>query len=291
MGRKVPRRIKNIGNIHNEMNKKWIISIIFIISLILVIVSIFSVYNAVNNQKNRSDYLSQSNDSSLEESSSIESYNIESSSTGLTSNNSFNSNVKEHDPIDLSYFNDAFFIGDSLTVGLGNYSIVPKYNVIADIGLSLDTIETKKAINTTEGSMTVLDALKLKNPKKIYIMLGSNGIAWIQPERLIQKYSSFLEKLKDQHPLSNIYISAILPVTNNKQQIDSRYANSKIAKYNELLYNLASENNVYFLDPTKSLSDSFGNLRDEIAESDGMHLKKKGYEELFNFYSTHTIQE
>lgn len=282
--RNVPRRRMNkIQSIKNDMDRRGFVILTAVISVILVVLAIISVNYASKNQEKRLD--SANNSSS----------GISSSKPDDGSSNevdiAFNPRIQEHEPVDLNYFNDAYFIGDSLSVGLGNYGIIPKSNVLADIGLNIETIETKQAISTSaEGSLTVLEALKLKNPKKIYIMLGSNGIAWIDPEKLIQKYTSFINKLKEEFPISTIYISTIPYVTNRKQQEDPRFGNAKIKIYNELLYKMADENKIYFLDVASSIVDDFGNLPETMAESDGMHLKKQGYEKIFNYYSRHTLK-
>ena len=199
--------------------------------------------------------------------------------------------VAESAAVDTSYFNDAVFVGDSLTVGLGNYGILPAENIYADIGLNLDTILTKECIKGSDGSMvTVLDALKLKKPSKVYIMLGSNGIAWITPENLAEKYSAFLAKVEEALPDATIYIESILPVTAAKQAGDARYSNEAIIEYNKLLFNLAEEKNLNYLDCHTAFKMTDGTLNTEYAEQDGMHLKKAGYQQLLEFFKTHTVK-
>lgn len=198
--------------------------------------------------------------------------------------------VPEAAAVDISYFDDAVFVGDSLTVGLGNYGILPAENIYADIGLNLDTILTKQCIQTTGGTVTVLDALKLKKPSKVYIMLGSNGIAWITPENLAEKYNAFLDKVKQELPDATIYVESILPVTAAKQAGDARYSNETIVEYNKLLFNLAKEKEVNYLDCHTVFKMTDGTLNTEYAEQDGMHLKRVGYEALLEFFKTHTVK-
>ncbi len=192
--------------------------------------------------------------------------------------------------VDLTYFDDAVFVGDSITVGLGNYKILPAENVYADIGLNLDTIQTKQTVQTSSGSVTVLDALKLKKPSKVYIMLGSNGIAWIKPESLAKKYEAFLDQVIEALPDATIYVESILPVAASKEAADARYSNASINEYNQLLFNLAKEKGVYYLDCHASFKGADGALSTEYAEQDGMHLKKTGYEALLEFFKTHTAK-
>ncbi|MGI5896789.1 MAG: GDSL-type esterase/lipase family protein [Oscillospiraceae bacterium] len=196
--------------------------------------------------------------------------------------------VSKSDAAADSYFEDAVFIGDSLTAGLGNYGVLPAGNVLADVGINLDTIQTKTCIATTDGAVTILDALKAKNPSKIYIMLGSNGIAWVSPADLAQKFEAFLDLVLQQHPDAVVYIESVLPVTAAKQAKDARYSNAAIQEYNQRLLQLAEQKQVYFLDTHAAFAVEDGTLNVEYAEADGMHLKKTGYYAMVEYFKTHT---
>ena len=54
-------------------------------------------------------------------------------------------------------------------------------------------------------------------------------------------------------------------------------------------YELAEEKGVYFVDVHAFLSDESGTLSAEYAEKDGMHLKKAGYDALFDYLKAHTV--
>ncbi len=210
-------------------------------------------------------------------------------SSSQESSSSVSLPVSETAPVDDSYFDDAVFVGDSLMSGFGSYGVVSMENVFADVGINLDTIMTKACISTPNGASTIPDALALKQPAKIYIMLGSNGIAWISPEQLAQKYSDFLDVVLAQNENAEIYIASIPPVTAAKQAEDARYDNSAIDAYNQYLLELAEEKGVYFVDVHAFLSDESGTLSAEYAEKDGMHLKKAGYDALFDYLKAHTV--
>lgn len=200
----------------------------------------------------------------------------------------FDGAVPESAAVADSYFDDAVFIGDSLTVGLGAYGVVPAERVLADTGINLDTILTKACIQAPGGKVTVLDALKMKNPAKIYIMMGSNGIAWVSPDNLAQKFSVFLERVQAQHPNAAIYIETVLPVTAAKQAGDARYSNAVINEYNQKLQELAKQKKTYFLNLHSAFIMEDGTLKTEYAEADGMHMKKAGYQAMLAYLKTHT---
>ncbi len=254
----------------------WVLLIIIVAAVVVAAAAVLWKFEDVSGESG----------SDAQSSSSVSS---DSSSSSTTQQPAEFAAVPESDAVDISYFDDAVFVGDSLTVGLGNYGILPAENIYADIGLNLDTILTKQCIQTTGGTVTVLDALKLKKPSKVYIMLGSNGIAWITPENLAEKYDTFLDRVKQELPDATIYVESILPVTAAKQAGDARYSNEAIVEYNKLLFDLAKEKEVNYLDCHAAFKMADGTLNTEYAEQDGMHLKRTGYEALLKFFQTHTV--
>lgn len=277
------KRFTKRSGIYDEVNKKWVIILLSVITFLFIIFTIISINYAVN-QVEKDNFIE-------ENSSKSSSVDISSSENTPPIEAPFIATVQEGDPVESGYFTDAYFIGDSITVGLGNYSIINQDNIVADIGLNLQTIDTKKIINSPEGLVSALKSLQFRDPKKIYVMLGSNGISWQPLALMVDKYSAFIDQIKAQHPLADIYISAIPPVTNAKQKSDVRFANSKIDEYNLLLLNIAKEKKVYYLNSCSILKDEYGNLIDSYAEKDGMHMKKEAYQALFEYYSKHTKRE
>ncbi len=273
----------------------WIMLLLLLLAIIAVSVVILSRL-PVENQSHPSVSLASSKSSVSSDSSvSVAPSDPISESSSLYSDPSSSAEqaaafgrVPESDAVADSYFEDAVFIGDSLTAGLGNYGVLPAGNVLADVGINLDTIQTKACIATTDGAVTILDALKAKNPSKIYIMLGSNGIAWVSPADLAQKFETFLDLVLQQHPDAVVYIESVLPVTAVKQAKDARYSNTAIQEYNQRLLQLAEQKQVYFLDTHAAFAMEDGTLNAEYAEADGMHLKKIGYYAMVEYFKTHT---
>lgn len=127
--------------------------------------------------------------------------------------------VPPSEPLDLSYFDNCAFVGDSLTVGLSGYGFISEKNVIADIGMNIDKINTATIAspNPDIPAKTVIELLKERNPETVYIMLGSNGIAWLSNEYMITEYGKFVEKVQAELPEATIYILSIPPVTEGRE--------------------------------------------------------------------------
>lgn len=193
-----------------------------------------------------------------------------------------------------SYLEECVFIGDSISTGLSGYKIVPAENVLADVGLRIDNIETAKVKNPRFSEpVNVMAALESIKPENVYILLGSNGVAWCNNDSMLESYAAFVDDIKTKLPVSNVYIISITPVGTMKENIDTiengKVLNSEIDQFNERLLSLADEKNVHFVNVNPELKDSTGKLPDDVT-SDGMHFNKPTYTKFINYILTHTAK-
>ena len=166
------------------------------------------------------------------------------------------------------------FIGDSRTQGFIMYNGLKEVQDYSYIGLMVDTAVTKKFVKTDDGNkITLLEDMKNKNIKKVYIMLGVNELGWSYPEVFKLKYGELIDSIREVKPDCKIYLQSIIPVTKSKSNSDDIYNNSKIAKYNEYIKEVAKDKNVNYLDVKSVKIDSESNLT-ESASTDGIHIGK-----------------
>ncbi len=212
--------------------------------------------------------------------------------------------IPQSAPVDPSYFENCVFIGDSISAGFSSYGFIPEKNVYASIGMNIDKINTqtmpvmlKDSVDATTYSiqeMTVIDALKISRPDTIYIMLGSNGIAWLSNDYMISKYQEFVDAIKAELPDTTIYIMSIPPVTVNREAEDNpngQILNSNIDVYNSELLKFANDNGFYFIDVNTCLKGNDGKLPTEWAGRDGMHFNRDTYNLVINYILSHTVKE
>ena len=197
--------------------------------------------------------------------------------------------VPESDWASTSYFDDAVFVGDSITDGIKLYGVMNNATVIAHTGINPETILYKEVIKTDEGTVSVLDALAQVDAGKIYIMQGANGVAFINQEKFIEYYGQLIDEVKAIHPDATIYVQSILPVTAAKSS-DPLYSNDKIDSYNQALLELTEEKQVYYLNVAEAFKDENGNLPDEASPKDGMHFGVDYYTKWFDYLKTHTVE-
>ena len=164
------------------------------------------------------------------------------------------------------------FIGDSRTQGLILYNGLKKVQDYSYIGLAVDTAVTKKFIKNSNGEeITLLEDMKSKNIKSVYIMLGVNELGWSYPQVFKVKYKELIEEIKKVKPDCKIYIQSIIPMTKSKSDSDKIFNNKNVAEFNKLIQEVAKEENVTYLDVQSALVDNQGYLPED-ASTDGIHL-------------------
>lgn len=202
--------------------------------------------------------------------------------------------VPQTKPVDNSYFDDALFIGDSISKGLWVYEVLPKSNVIADQNVGINQIVAGEAVYNGKGGqkVTLYQAIEQSGitPKKLYILLGSNGIPGFDNDYHINFYYKLIDEIKAKFPNTVIYVQSVTPITKAASSKRKTFTTEKINDFNELVYKMAQEENVYFLNVEDALMDGDGRLNAEYAGGDGIHMLKSGYVALLDYYKNHTVQ-
>lgn len=143
------------------------------------------------------------------------------------------------------------------------------------IGLMVDTAITKQFVKTSNGNkITLLQDMANKNIKKVYIMLGVNELGWSYPQVFKAKYKELISEINKVKPNCKIYLQSIIPMTKSKSDSDKIYNNKNVAKFNQLIKEVAEEENVTYLDVKSVLVNKDGYLPEE-ASTDGVHIDKK----------------
>lgn len=198
--------------------------------------------------------------------------------------------VAESEAADKAYFDSCVFIGDFIPYGMSSYEVVPATSVYASMSMNVSNADAQK-VETQFGSMTVLEALEKKSFESIYIMLGSNGAAWMSVTDMYTDYIAFANKVKAACTDSRIFIVSVPPVTAAKEQSkESPISNADINSFNEKLLDYASSNNMYYLDVNTYFKNENGMLPADLAENDGLHFKYSAYEKLSDYILSHTAK-
>ena len=175
---------------------------------------------------------------------------------------------------DDAYFDTAVVIGDSRTEGLSLYTGMSNLDAFFSKGLNIEKVMTDEVVETENGTVTVLEALKLKHYDNIYISFGLNELGWAFDYIFIDDYKIFIDAVKEIEPDAVIYVQSILPVSEKLSEEDEIYNNPRIEEYNKLLKEMCQEyTDVIYLDVASSVAVNGALPAD--ASTDGRHCNKE----------------
>lgn len=198
--------------------------------------------------------------------------------------------VPPSDPVELTYFDDAVFIGDSRTEGLFLNTGLSNATSFAHMGLMVDTVFTRPLINVNGEKVPVMDALKKTAFSKVYIMLGVNETGWAYSSVFVKKYGEIVDAIREINPEAVIYLQEIMPVSQKVSNTHSYVKNPKIMEYNQLLRQLAEEKQVYYIDTASAVAGADGTLPEDAAP-DGIHLARAYCQRWLDYLMTHTVTQ
>lgn len=199
--------------------------------------------------------------------------------------------VPEFGKVDLSWFDDAAFLGDSLTVGYTEYSIdVGDALVCAYEGASPNDIVNRTTMTSdVRGEEIPLDVLAQAQPKKLYVLLGANSLAYstTNDEGFLNYYGRMLDDLIAALPDTTIYVQSVLPVQAEAQADMPGLSPDRVSTINASLSAMAAEKGCLYLALNEALVDENGYLRSDYAQPDGLHLSGTGYSAWVDYLCTH----
>ena len=199
--------------------------------------------------------------------------------------------VPASDRVSSSYFDDAVFIGDSITTGIRLYDVMSNAGVWASTGAGLTNILSLEIAEIEGvGNVTITRGLDLAQPGKVYLLLGANSLA-ADLDDVIAVYSSLLDQILAHAPDAIVYVQSAFPI--NEPLYAARYntvvTNRIIDEFNSRLLALCGQKGVAFLDVNSYFRDETGSLSENYT-SDGLHLHSAQYLDWFDYLKTHTVQ-
>lgn len=303
-----PRRIKGGKRVQKKRRRSsvppTVIAIyIVMVLLILAICAVVCVVSFKNSNKNSGSSDSGASESSVvseisdnseissdvsssvvpDNSSDISSASTDSSiaSSTIETSGSSSSTATQYFPVDYSkdFFADDLFIGDSIFTGISGYGYLSADNVAAKIGYTPSSA-MNKAFDTK--GVNAVDYAKQRQPKRIFIMLGSNTMAaGNNYDTMVSQYSQLVKQLRANCPKSLICVISIPPVTADSSAAKTgNITNENIRSVNTKLKSMATQNGVDYYDLNTAFSDDNGNFKAEFAEQDGLHFMGSTYKVL-----------
>lgn len=201
----------------------------------------------------------------------------------------FSQPVPEREAVDLSYFSDAAFVGDSRSEGFYLYGVKRGKN-LSSSGLSVFTFATKKSFTVNGTRCTALQALSSKEYAKVYLGFGVNELGYVNTEKFYQMYCDTIDAVRACQPYAVVYAQTMAPVnesrvaaTGGKKHLN----NDRVRLYNDLIRKAALEKCVPLLDIYSLLA-----VEDSLpadASRDGIHINRDYCQKQLDYLKSHTV--
>jgi lysophospholipase L1-like esterase len=159
---------------------------------------------------------------------------------------------------------DKVFLGDSIT-DHGELQTYFPGEVVLNRGIVEDD---------TKGVLNRIDEVVKRNPQEVYILIGINDIGGNVD---IEEYRKNMEKIIQSfdHSSTKVIVQSILPV--NNQEFENKISNEAVHQFNEVLHQLAKDNDIQYVDLNRHFENADGQLKEEYTV-DGIHLTGDGYD-------------
>lgn len=173
------------------------------------------------------------------------------------------------------YYKDTVFIGDSRTQGLQINAGLTSPDFFAGRGLNVKNARTEKVVKNAAGkAVTVIDALKDKQYKKVYICFGINELGWPYTNIFADEYQKTIDAIKKIQPNAEVVVQGILPVTEKKSKSDKIFNMKNVKKFNKVIKKMAEDNGETYVDNSPAVANDKGYLPSDVTP-DGIHMNRE----------------
>lgn len=210
--------------------------------------------------------------------------------------------LPESAPVPASYFDDAVFIGDSISEGLHNYAddkqsfgdAVFLTSVSLSATNALWDVSSRSVHPRYEGEKRKIeDVVPLTGASKVYLMLGMNDIIAVGVDKAAINFEKLCDRILENAPEVQLFVQSVTPLAGEGETSGEHELNNEtISAYNEQLKELCAKRGWYYLDVASALSDETGRLDRSICSDPsgmGMHLTFAGCAKWVEFLYTHAI--
>ncbi|MEG4851675.1 SGNH/GDSL hydrolase family protein [Microcoleus sp. B5-D4] len=150
--------------------------------------------------------------------------------------------------------------------------------------LPVDRIWLNQGISgeTSVGLLKRLQLFDRTAPDTVFVMIGINDLLrGASDEGILDNQRQIIRDLRWAHPKAQVVVQSILPHSGEQATWENRdrllaIPNSRIRAINRRLKEIASSENVLYLDLYPLFADAEGNLPTELS-TDGLHLNDQGY--------------
>ena len=228
-------------------------------------------------------------------------------STTVSTNGVTQGALPESPRVEDSYFDDAVFIGDSVSLKLNLYVTKNRQSNPTLLGkaqfLTAGSMGSGNALQPVSDDsihplyngekMSLADSVAASGAKKVYIMLGMNDLAVYGVDGAVANMETLLNGILEKTPDAKIFIETATPLVKAKSIETNKLNNTNVRLYNEKLAELCAKNGWYLVDISSAVQDSEGNLNASYCSDPddmGIHFTDEGCSVWIDYLYTHTPQ-
>lgn len=212
------------------------------------------------------------------------------------------SNIEESEAVDSSYFDDAIFIGDSVSNMLKIYCTDgngknPLGNATFFTAGSFCWTNSKWSLDNKNSVHPTLNGKKMKIPDavyssgatKVYIMLGMNDLAGFDTKKALGIMEDTLSEITENRPEIKIYIQSVTPMLPEKER--KTLNNESIHAFNKKLKEICDNYGYTYLD-LNSVMGGKSLKREYCGDPNGMglHFNSNACKVWIDYLKTHTAE-
>lgn len=181
--------------------------------------------------------------------------------------------------VDASFFDDAVFVGDSVSLKLSYYANSSgrlgnaKFLVQGSYGAA-NAVSNKLLMSWQGKKMDLESAVEATGAKKLFIMLGMNDIAIYGVDKTINNWRTMLGRILEKSPDIEIYIQSMTPIWTGGEK--GGLNNKRADQFNQALETFARENGYTYIDVASYMKDSTGGLAAKYCSDNYVHITTEG---------------
>lgn len=181
-----------------------------------------------------------------------------------------------------AYFDDAVFVGDSITESLRNSCIAlqrddedfmgnAQFLAAVSMSVRMASSDSRTLLQYRGNAVSVTEGLLKMGAGQVFIMLGVNDYAGKYPDATLAYFDTLIDAIQEKCEGIEIVIQSVTPVTKRFCQ-ERRITIEEWNGFNVLLEQLCEEKGVQFLSFAELLMDAEGYLADDMTGDGMFHL-------------------
>ena len=191
----------------------------------------------------------------------------------------------------FSFFDDAVFVGDSISLGWRNYvmsmrktdslffggSDGAQFLVSGSLGAgnSLWEVTSESVHPSYQGEqMQLWKSIPLIGAKKVFVMFGLNDVALYGVEQTVENFDTLFSKIKEAVPDVQFYV---LSATYVKDGRYGQLTSADLRSLNLALIDFCAQNGYEFINIADALADADGNLKANYCSDGSVHQTNEAY--------------